>query len=73
MFNRNIKIQTKFVISRNIPTIFTVSLLFAIALSTSLIYLKSWIGVGYDDAFITFRYAQNLGNGIGFRSTVVLM
>jgi hypothetical protein len=67
MFNRNIIIQTKFVISRNIPTIFTVSLLFAIALSTSLVYLKSWIGVGYDDAFITFRYAQNLGNGIGFR------
>jgi len=67
MFNWITQIKSKFVISRNVPTIFMVSLLFAIALSTSLFYLKSWIGIGYDDAFITFRYAQNLGNGIGYR------
>ena len=44
-----------------------ISFVFFIALSLAFINLKSWLGIGYDDAYITFRYAHNLGQGIGYR------
>jgi hypothetical protein len=39
----------------------------SLSLLIALHHLSGWIGIGYDDAYITFRYADNFGRGNGFR------
>ncbi len=57
----------KIIYSNLILLALAISLTSVIALLLAFVYLRDWIGVGYDDSYITFRYAQNLINTLEYR------